>query len=104
MTFQKGHKAVRREKPTLEELSAKFTLPLDLKAIQTTVDRTPEIYRERYVESLTGEGGLRNAIDTKCRECVGFEEVYSRVGECTVRKCPLWFYRPYQRGESCPAV
>lgn len=59
----------------------------------------PLRYRLAYVRSL---GFLRTHISKalsakmKCYECVGFEEVRNRIGDCTARLCPLWIHRPFQ--------
>lgn len=56
----------------------------------------PKLYRGAYAKALEGKASPRQAIKAKCYECCGFEEVKERISECSVRRCPLWAYRPYR--------
>lgn len=42
------------------------------------------------------ECSARMAIKAKCQECVGYEEMIKTIRDCTVWRCPLHRYRPYQ--------
>ena len=58
--------------------------------------RVPSKYRYQYFKTLKSPDSKATALKMKCYECVGFEDVPSRVGGCTCRLCPLWLHRPYQ--------
>lgn len=41
---------------------------------------------------------LRQAINAKCHECMGFDKSYrNEITNCTGYNCPLYFVRPYQK-------
>jgi len=43
---------------------------------------------------------LRKAINAKCYHCVGENydpNPYGRIHDCTIKECPLWAVRPYQK-------
>lgn len=42
------------------------------------------------------KGPPRNAIKAFCVQCVGYNR--ADVANCTALGCPLWPYRPYQKG------
>ena len=63
------------------------------------INRVPSKYRYQYVKALSSPTGKVNAMRMKCYECVGFESVSDRVGNCTCRLCPLWLHRPFQKAE-----
>ncbi len=45
---------------------------------------------------------LRLAVNAKCYDCVGQDcdpGWRKRIGECTVKRCPLYPVRPYQTGD-----
>lgn len=56
----------------------------------------PSRYWDLYIKASNGTASPKKAIKAMCQHCVGYEDVPSRVGGCTVSKCPLWAYRPYQ--------
>lgn len=68
-----------------------------VKTILKVVDIVPKLYQNQYRRALIGEASLSLAIKTKCQECVGFEDVTNKVGNCSALRCPLWVYRPYQK-------
>lgn len=48
-------------------------------------------------KSLEGKSRAA-AIKSKCFDCVGFEDMTTRIRECATEICPLWPYRPFQNG------
>lgn len=60
------------------------------------IANTPSKYLNLRLKTLLGEASPRDAIKAKCLECVGYEDVLPRVGDCRSRSCDLWAYRPYQ--------
>lgn len=74
--------------------TAKLTATENLKQ---RIDSVPQRYKRAYLEAITGEGGLANAIKAKCLECVNFEDVDSNIGDCQIRSCPINPYRPYRK-------
>ena len=42
------------------------------------------------------KGAPRGAIKAFCMQCVGY--VRADVAHCTALGCPLWMWRPYQKG------
>ena len=49
-----------------------------------------------FLRVYTGRASPRQAIKAKCLECCWMDEVGIR--ECTGTACPLWSFRPYQKG------
>ena len=46
---------------------------------------------------MASRGELYTAVAMKCADCMGHEEVITRIRECHAEGvCPLWHYRPYQ--------
>jgi hypothetical protein len=66
--------------------------------ISKVLKGVPHNWRARYRRILEGERSPTTAIRVKCAECVGFEDVVSRVRECQTERCPLWAFRPFQQG------
>jgi hypothetical protein len=62
------------------------------------LETVPLLFRKLASKAWDGKGSPRSIIKAKCQECVGYEKVMERVGGCTVRICPLWALRPYQKG------
>lgn len=60
----------------------------------------PVKFAATYRRTMEGAPGLRNAVNSKCRECVNFEDTVNRVRNCTAKRCALWSYRPYQTGDA----
>ena len=52
--------------------------------------------RALWEKAQLGQCSPRQAIKSKCQECVGFEDVEVRIKECRVSMCPLLKFRPYQ--------
>ena len=60
-------------------------------------DAVPRAYRGVIQKAFDGVASPRQAIKAKCLDCGGF--MRAEVAHCQVIHCPLWPYRPYQRGE-----
>ncbi len=68
--------------------------------VEESLKGVPKKYAGTYRRALEGKAPKAGAIKAKCLECVGFEEAQERIRNCTVTRCPLWSYRPYQtKGE-----
>jgi hypothetical protein len=63
-------------------------------------ERLPSRYKRNWLACFNGKASRRKAIAAKCYECAGYEDTIANVGECTVRLCPLWKYRPLQKKTS----
>jgi hypothetical protein len=77
------------------KMSIPSNFPVNKSLYEELIRSVPSIYRYKYHKALNGESKAE-ALRVKCYECVGFEDVKNRVGNCTVWKCPLWQFRPYQ--------
>lgn len=53
-------------------------------------------YSRQYDKFMANPTSRARAVKAKCLECVNFEDAVNQVGGCTVTKCPLWAFRPYQ--------
>jgi hypothetical protein len=60
------------------------------------LENVPAHYREALRKAYTAEASAKQAIRTKCYECVSWEGVVLAVRECTSPLCPLYAYRPNQ--------
>lgn len=60
------------------------------------INSLPESIRGVFKRAFSGNSKA-SAVKAKCLDCC----CYSRdeVRNCTVKKCPLWLYRPYQKEE-----
>jgi len=56
----------------------------------------PIKFRNLYLKAVAGKASPRQTIKAKCQECVGYEEVVSRVRNCSSLICPNYAFRPYQ--------
>lgn len=63
--------------------------------IKQYLDSIPE--QARNVAKKGFNGGLRAAINTKCKDCMGYELYSMRIRECEMITCPLHAVRPYQK-------
>lgn len=59
-----------------------------------------EMFRSNFLKSKSGDLPPRGAIKAKCQECVGYEDTTDRIRTCSIWKCPLHSYRPYQTMEN----
>ena len=48
-----------------------------------------------YVDALEGRLTLKNSVKAKCLECSTWQQ--DEVTNCTVKACPLWHIRPFQK-------
>ena len=78
----------------LEILRGKFDLK---KGLLDRIAAIPLRFRLQYVKALFCPGKKAVAIKMKCYECVGFESLSDRIGNCNIRTCPLWLHRPCQK-------
>lgn len=63
------------------------------------VDTVPQL-RRGIIERAYGGKSKATAIKAKCIDCMGYEDVKTRVSECASEICPLWPYRPYQKSKA----
>lgn len=68
----------------------------EIQAVPDVVQKAPPRFRGAYLRALQGSDSPRQAIRTKCHECVGFADVRDQIQGCRARRCPLWAYRPYR--------
>ena len=67
--------------------------PMQIKTLETA---TP-MYRKVTERALEGKCSPRSAIKAFCLHCVGYERAV--VTNCTSFGCPLYAFRPYQKGD-----
>ena len=76
--------------------------------LEKHLQAVPPKFRPLASRALRGVSGKAAAVKAKCQECVNYEEVKDRVGNCTAWTCPLWRFRPYQktsgRAQDAPSV
>lgn len=65
--------------------------------IKRAIMNVPTKYRLQYARALSSPTKRALAVKMKCYECVGFENISTRVGQCSVRLCSLWLHRPFQK-------
>lgn len=91
------------ENGTLERLRTISRTPVAAKTTYLTnlqeqrIANCPIKYKNLYRKALMGLLRGKRIVQAKCAECVGFEDVKNSVSTCTVKTCPLWLYRPYQK-------
>jgi hypothetical protein len=61
------------------------------------IESTPVLSRQIVARALAGEGSPRQAIKARCLQCSNFQR--DEVANCTVIRCALWQFRPYQTGD-----
>lgn len=61
------------------------------------IETAPMTFRKLLADSMAGKCSPRQAIKAQCSECAGF--VRDDITTCTAYACPLWAYRPHQKGE-----
>lgn len=83
--------------PLENRLKRAATAPLSAaKRRDQRIDSVSPMWKDGLIRAYSGEGSPQEAIDAKCRDCVGHESVVDQVKNCTSYTCPLWVYRPYQ--------
>lgn len=73
---------------TKENLRLKWALEHSL--------QIPPRFRGSFLKVANRTASYRKAIEAKCYECCGYEDVRIRVEQCLCVRCPLWAYRPRQ--------
>lgn len=72
--------------------------PAIVASLNSLAQRTPERFRG-LVDDI--RNGSRNAaVKLHCLECSGYQT--SEVTDCVCVACPLWAFRPYQKGGQSP--
>jgi hypothetical protein len=74
--------------------------PSSQKKLLEIVHTVPKRCRRILDRAYRGLATQKGAIQAKCLECCGFEDVPERIETCTVYSCPLWAYRPLKKGKS----
>lgn len=64
--------------------------------IERVVQGAPSSARNTLTLAFSGSASPRAAIKAQCLVCVGYER--SAITNCTGWSCPLWAYRPFQKG------
>jgi hypothetical protein len=62
------------------------------------VAQAPKSHQKILRDAFDGTASKKRAIQAMCLECCG--HVRATIRNCTGYSCPLWFYRPYQKGET----
>lgn len=89
--------ATRRTREEIEqEISQILSSMVIDESFKRRVMNVPYLYRLSYLRSLTMPKERALSVKMKCYECMGFESVRERVGNCGTRTCPLWLHRPFQ--------
>ena len=76
--------------------SEKFQAPKIAKYFSNLKKAQPD-ERTKNLAERAAKGSMAAAVKLKCIECVGYEDVSKRVGQCGVKTCSLWAFRPYQK-------
>jgi hypothetical protein len=59
------------------------------------IESIPKKYSKPFIKAFQGRKAA--AIQAKCLDCVGIEDVVTQVGGCTASNCPLYEVRPYRK-------
>ncbi len=91
-----------RVPPTFDREKFELVKIARLKRIESelgvSLEGIPTRYQNLHAKAILGESSLREAIKAKCYDCSAWDNVSENVGNCTVRRCPLWAYRPGGKG------
>lgn len=68
--------------------------------IKAHAETIPLTSRSLYLKCTESAVSPRQAIKAKCQSCTGYEDRVDRIRNCTVYRCPIWTYRPYQTEDS----
>jgi len=60
------------------------------------ISEAGELYRPLMLKAYAGDCSPRSAIKAQCLICVGYDR--QSVTNCTGYSCPLYTFRPYQKG------
>ena len=66
-------------------------------AVKTYLKRIPQLYQGVYEKAMSGKSKAAG-IKAHCLDCCAWQRV--EVPICGVPACPLYPYRPYQKGQS----
>jgi hypothetical protein len=66
--------------------------------VKRRVDEAGPLYRITMAKAYAGDCSPRAAIKAQCLICVGYER--DSITNCTGWSCPLFAFRPYQKGEA----
>lgn len=66
-------------------------------AVAEVLSNAPPRYRGVLERAFAGTADKRTAIRANCLTCSDFD--VAEIRACRVLRCPLWLYRPYQRGD-----
>ena len=61
--------------------------------VDDRLESVPQMYRQLYFKTISGEASPRQAIKSMCLACVG--HIRKEVTLCTDSACSLYKYRPY---------
>lgn len=64
--------------------------------IQLYAQSVPLMFRRLFVKASNRAVSPLQAIKANCQACVGYEDAINRIRECSILRCPLNRYRPYQ--------
>jgi len=65
--------------------------------VALTISEAPESCQNVLRQAFSGAASPRKAIKAMCLACTGFDR--QEVANCTGYSCPLWTYRPFQKGD-----
>jgi len=57
----------------------------------------PDRFKGHFVAAWSSNCSPRRAVKAFCLECNGFDP--DAIAGCTAYACPLWNFRPFQKGE-----
>ena len=65
--------------------------------VKMRVSEAPTSCQNTLTRAFSGAASPRTAIKAMCLACTGYER--AEITFCTGYSCPLWMYRPFQKGE-----
>ncbi len=63
---------------------------------QKYLESDPKLFKNLVEKAFTGSVSPRRAIKAKCLDCVGYEQPFEEIANCTSQSCAPVPYRPYQ--------
>lgn len=67
------------------------------KTVEIRLSEAPISVKNTLARAFSGSASPRQAIKAMCLACTGFER--QEITDCTGYSCPLWCYRPFQKGD-----
>ena len=64
--------------------------------VERVISEAPESVQKTLTQAFLGSASPRAAIKAMCLCCMGYER--DQIRACTGYSCPLWAYRPFQKG------